>query len=152
MTTLYSLTERASRARSHHPKVRYSFATNRSGFALRVNWGGTKSFIVEGRVNGRVRRITLGRYPAMSVAKARIAALKMKGEIQDGIDPTVAEAEAEEARKRAEAEAITFKMLVDRYIEHAKSHSKKTAPGRAGLGALHPEGLEYPPALRHQPR
>ena len=127
MTTPYSLTETRVESAKPPPKGEIFFRDKSiRGFALRVNWGGTKSFIVEGRVNGRVRRITLGRYPAMSVAKARIAALKMKGEIQDGIDPTVAEAEAEEARKRAEAEAITFKMLVDRYIEHAKSHSKKT--------------------------
>ena len=30
------------------------------GFALRVTSGGAKSFIVEKRVNGRVKRITLG--------------------------------------------------------------------------------------------
>ena len=81
-----------------------------------MNWGGTKSFIVEGRVNGRVRRITLGKHPVMSVAKARAAALKMKGDMADGIDPTTA----------VETEAITFAALVADYIDHAKKHGKKT--------------------------
>jgi hypothetical protein len=45
------------------------------GFALRVNWGGTKSFILVGRVMGRVRRMTLGRWPVLPVVKARKQAL-----------------------------------------------------------------------------
>jgi hypothetical protein len=32
------------------------------GFALRVNPGGTKSFVLECRVKGRVRRQTLGKW------------------------------------------------------------------------------------------
>src|ERR1700731_3806311 len=81
------------------------------GFALRVNWGGTKSFILEGRVHGRVRRMTLGRWPVMPVVKARKRALEWKSVIADGGDPTA-----------SDDQAITFKALVDRYLEHAKLH------------------------------
>ena len=41
-------------------KGEVSIATVYLWLCLAVNWGGTKSFVGEGRVNGRVRRITLG--------------------------------------------------------------------------------------------
>src|SRR3569832_1569417 len=37
------------------------------GFALRITSNGVKSFIVEKRINGKVRRITLARYPVLLV-------------------------------------------------------------------------------------
>lgn len=116
MPTSHSLTETFVEKQKPPPKGEVFYRDrNIRGFALRVNWGGTKSFIVEGRVNGRVRRITLGRWPVMSVAKARGAALTLKGNIADGHDPTA-----------TETEAVTFAALVTRYIEHAKQHGKKT--------------------------
>jgi len=41
------------------------------GFALRIFWSGRRSFIKEGRIGGRVRRVTIGRYPDLSAAAAR---------------------------------------------------------------------------------
>jgi len=84
------------------------------GFALRVNWGGTKSFVIEGRIKGRVRRVTLGKWPVLPVVKARRRALEMKSVIADGGDPTA-----------AEPGATTFEALETRYIEHSKVHGKK---------------------------
>ena len=131
MTTLYSLTETRVESAKPPPKGEIFFRDKSiRGFALRVNWGGTKSFIVEGRVNGRVRRITLGKHPVMSVAKARAAALKMKGDMADGIDPTT-----------VETEAISFAALVADYIDHAKQHGKKTwAQDESALKLYIPKG------------
>ena len=47
-----------------------------SGFGLRVTSGGAKSFIVEKRVDGRVKRKTLGRYGNLTVEQARKEAMK----------------------------------------------------------------------------
>ncbi len=41
------------------------------GFGIRVSPKGTKSFILLFRVDGRARRLTIGRYPALSLAEAR---------------------------------------------------------------------------------
>ncbi len=57
------------------------------GFALRVTSGGAKSFIVEKRVNGRVKRITLGRYGNLTVEQARTEAMKILGNVATGGDP-----------------------------------------------------------------
>lgn len=58
-----------------------------SGFGLRVTSGGAKSFIVEKRVDGRVKRKTLGRYGNLTVEQARKEAMKFLGKVATGIDP-----------------------------------------------------------------
>jgi integrase len=87
------------------------------GFALRVTDNGVKSFIWEGRVKGRVRRITLGQFPALTVLDARKAALETKTAIVRGEDP---------AHERAEIRAErTFGDLSDAYLErHAKQRKR----------------------------
>ena len=57
------------------------------GFALRVTASGIKSFVVEELVNGKVRRMTLGRYGEITVEQARREAQKLLGKIATGIDP-----------------------------------------------------------------
>lgn len=86
------------------------------GFALRVNWGGTKSFVLECRVHGRVRRMTIGRWPAMPVVKARKKALEWKSVIAEGGDPMAG----------SEGDKITFGALAARYVKYVKAHGKKS--------------------------
>lgn len=57
------------------------------GFGLRITPSETKSFIVEKRVNGRVRRMTLGRYGELTVEQARKEARKLLGQVATGTDP-----------------------------------------------------------------
>lgn len=57
------------------------------GFALRVT-PGAKSFVVEKRIKGKVKRMTLARYPELTVEQARKHAQKLLGEIAGGSDPT----------------------------------------------------------------
>ena len=55
--------------------------TRVAGLALRVTSGGAKAWVWEGRVRGRVRRITLGPYPALSLAQAREQGLGVAGAV-----------------------------------------------------------------------
>src|SRR3569623_1085445 len=57
------------------------------GFALRITSIGIKSSVVEKRIKGIVRRITLARYPILTVEQARIEAQKQLGKIATGHDP-----------------------------------------------------------------
>ncbi len=52
------------------------------GFGLRVSTGGTKSWILERRIRGKVKRITLGRCNVISLEKAKSRALKLIQEIE----------------------------------------------------------------------
>jgi integrase len=76
------------------------------GFAVRVTSNGVKSFIVEKLVNGKVRRMTLGRYGELTVELARKEAQKLLGKIATGIDPI---AEKKSVKMQAVTLGDTFK-------------------------------------------
>jgi len=58
-----------------------------NGFGLRITASGRKSFIVEKRISGKVKRITLGRYGELTVEQARKQAIQILGKVAQGIDP-----------------------------------------------------------------
>lgn len=90
-----------------------------TGFALRITEG-AKSFIWEGRIKGRVRRVTLGQYPGLTVLMARKLALEVKTAIANGGNP--ADARMQERREG------TFGELAEAYISrYAKEHRKSWA-------------------------
>jgi integrase len=90
------------------------------GFALRVIATGAKSFVWEGRIKGRMRRVTLGKFPDLTVALAREKAIAMRGRIAQGDDPAT---EAQEARNEA-----TFEELTELYLErHARPHKRSAS-------------------------
>ena len=62
------------------------------GFALRVSYGGSKSFGYFYRYGGKLRRITLGTYPAMTLGNAREAWRKAREEVAAKRDPARARA------------------------------------------------------------
>src|SRR5947209_3687289 len=57
------------------------------GLALRVSCGGRKSWTYMYRVGGKLRRMTLGMYPHMSVAEAHDAWREARDSVQAGTDP-----------------------------------------------------------------
>lgn len=56
------------------------------GFALRVT-SGSKSYIVECRVSGKARRITLGKASLMTIDEARLQARQTLLQMASGFDP-----------------------------------------------------------------
>ena len=57
------------------------------GLSLRLSYGGSKSFSYLYRVGGKLRRMTLGIYPAMSLKQARDAWREAKSQLANGKDP-----------------------------------------------------------------
>lgn len=97
------------------------------GLALRVTAGGARSFVLETRIKGRQRRMTLGRYPYMNVATARKRAFALKVAIAEGGDPV--------AEKRDERHELTFGDLADTYLErHARVHKRSWKGDELMLG------------------
>jgi integrase len=89
------------------------------GLGLRVTYGGAKSWTVLYRIRGRLRRATLGRYPALSLAAARDKARELFKVVEKGTDP--GEVKAEERRRDADR----FEMVVAEFIErHAKPNNR----------------------------
>ena len=88
-----------------------------TGFALRITENGAKSFIWEGRVRGRPRRITIGAYPGLSVLAARREAIRIRSAIAEGRDPS--------REREAQRREPTFGDLAEAYMErHAKLHKR----------------------------
>jgi integrase len=60
------------------------------GLALRISYGGRKSWAFFYRIGGRLRRMSLGTYPALTLADAREAWREARQEAQAGRDPATA--------------------------------------------------------------
>ncbi|HVV69024.1 MAG TPA: integrase family protein [Gammaproteobacteria bacterium] len=89
------------------------------GFGVRVTSGGTKAFFVEKLVQGKLRRITLGRYPELTAEQARREGQKLLGKIATGIDP-IAE------KKEARVKVITLKQVFEDYLNARKTLKPST--------------------------
>lgn len=81
------------------------------GLRLRISEQGTRSWVWLKKVNGRTRRITLGRYPEIDIADARKAAAKLSGEAAMGTDPA-------QARKEARVTSMTY---ADAYADYMQA-------------------------------
>jgi integrase len=79
------------------------------GFGVRVTARGVKTFVLQRRVNGKERRITIGRLGPLTAEQARREATKLLGAIATGRDP-VAE------RKHAAIEAVTLGEAFAEYL------------------------------------
>lgn len=89
------------------------------GFALRITKNGIKSFIVEKSINGKVKRITLGRYGELTAEQARKEAQKLLGKIATGIDP-IAE------KQTAKLQSVSLYGTFEAYLKTRKTLKPKT--------------------------
>ena len=91
---------------------RITYDDDLKGFGVRVTPAGARSFVLNYRVGGRERRITIGAYPAWKVAPARKRAEDLRRQIDNGNDPM--------AERHADRVAPTVASLAERYLkEHA---------------------------------
>lgn len=94
------------------------FDASLPGFALRVSDAGRKTWIVLYRVNGRLRRMTLGTYPNLPLADAREQAEDALRAAAKGRDPA--------GEKQAGRKAETFAELADEYLERYAKAKKRS--------------------------
>src|SRR5437667_268670 len=73
------------------------------GLALRITAKGAKSWCTFYRFNGRLRRFTIGAYPAIKPAQARREAAAALDRARSGFDPA-----SEKRARRHAVEADTF--------------------------------------------
>ncbi|ANK83463.1 MAG: hypothetical protein TEF_12735 [Rhizobiales bacterium NRL2] len=91
------------------------------GLALRISYGGRKSWVFFYRLRGKQRRMKLGSWPAMSLAEARQAWRDARNEVEFGRDPA---AEKLEARRR---EPDTVQRVAEQFIEKWHRPRNRTA-------------------------
>ena len=94
--------------------------TDMPGLRLRVTSKGAKSFSYAYRFGAKTHRVTLGRYPALSLKKARIQLLDAKAHVQLGEDPRA------EKKKEKKKRNLTVASLAKEYIELYQKPKNKT--------------------------
>lgn len=89
-----------------------------SGFGVKLTPKGKKVFIQQTRLNGQIRRYTIGPYGSpWTLDKARLEARKLLGQVAAGVDPM--------EEKRAGKKDLTVKELTAIYWEAVESHKKE---------------------------
>jgi integrase len=105
---------------------RLTFDPGTEGFGVRVTPRGVKLFIAQARFGGRPRRVSVGRFPDMSVAKARQAARDALADLRVGKNPKAEQV----ARERA---ALNGQLTVSKFADEwlAEHVDKKLKPRTA---------------------
>ncbi|MGH1457214.1 MAG: tyrosine-type recombinase/integrase [Alphaproteobacteria bacterium] len=87
-----------------------------TGLALRISSTGSRSWILRATVGNKRRDMGLGRYPEISLAKAKELTVEQRLKIRDGIDPILARQNAQAALKAEQASFISFEEAAQQYI------------------------------------
>lgn len=90
-----------------------------TGFGVRVSPKGKMNFIYQGKLHGKILRISIGAFGQITPEQARKKADHLKGKISIGEDPR--------PKKPTEAEKTTFGDLLNAYVELLESQKKKSA-------------------------
>ena len=83
------------------------------GFGVRLT-PTARSYIVQGRVRGRDRRVTLGKHGVLTVQQARKRAQRELSKMSEGIDPS-------KEKKRREAQGVTLGQVVQAYLKDRRT-------------------------------
>ncbi len=116
-------TDRAIAEIKPKAKIYEVWEDGRTGLGVRMSPKGRKSWNYMYRFNGKARRMTLGTYPAVSLASARVKHAKAKELREKGTDPGALQVE----RKRAERTSETVADLIDEYLEKWARPRKRSA-------------------------
>jgi integrase len=95
---------------------RITYDAEIKGFGARITVKGARSFILNFYVAGVERRLTIGSYPAWSVATARARARELRREVDNGKDPMAARKPPEQKRTVAD--------VLNRFMERATKPDK----------------------------
>lgn len=111
----YRLSENMLKALCREPQHRNAhdyFDTQVQNLCVTIRPSGAASWCLRYRADGRQRRLTLGRFPGVSVEAARKAARKFLGEIAEGRDP----AAEKRARRQRDISTETYPAMAETFI------------------------------------
>ncbi len=112
-----ALTEKRIRDMRPGTGTRIEWDDQLRGLGVRITAAGVKAYVLNYRVDGRERRMTLGRVAELSLAAARKLASEQMALVRKGIDPL--------GQKDARRNAPTVAELFDRYLsDHARPNKK----------------------------
>ena len=110
--------------------------------------GPTKSWVLRYMLGGRARKMGLGSLNDFSLAEARERARQARQQLADGVDPIEARLAERDARRRDEAERITFKDASAKYLAVHESGWRNAKHRQQWRSTLHSYAF---PSLGHRP-
>jgi integrase len=113
--------------------------TKTTGLAVRITPNGVKTFCLVRRVAGKLERVTLGRYPAMTPEQARLRATELNATIAKGASPTA-------DKKRAKLEGKTLREVFEAYIDRHTLKPQTVFDIRRCMNEVYPDWLDKPMA------
>lgn len=84
------------------------------GFGCRINEKGSRTYIVQGRINGKERRVSIGRHGVFTVDQAREEARELLRSMRRGVDPV-------EEKAKEQAQGITLRETIADYVKHKRT-------------------------------
>ena len=90
------------------------------GLALRVSYGGAKAWVYFYRLFGKQKRLTLGRWPSMSLAAAREAWRDARQTLDKGESP----------KHQRPAQANSFAAVADESLKRDQAHNRTHVQGK----------------------
>lgn len=90
--------------------------------ALRITSNNIRSWVYFGRLHGRLRRITLGRFPAVSLKEARKRAGEVADKLREGEDVTQSCRDA-----RRETERDTFELVLSAWLKRDQAQNRSAS-------------------------
>ena len=106
------------------------------GLYLQVAEGGSKSWVLRFKINGKPRHLGLGPLHSVSLAQARIRAADARRLLLDGHDPIAARHAARSAARLSAVSSLTFDECADQYIAAHKSGWKNPKHAAQWLATL----------------
>ena len=91
------------------------------GLALRVGHGGSKSFEQFFRINGKLKRESLGRWPGVTLAAARESWRKTREAIATGEAP----------QRDGKSDAMLFELAIEQWLKRDQSQNKASSQYQA---------------------
>ena len=104
----------------------YVYDTALTGFGLTVYASGRKSFFIQYGPRGRLRRMALGQYGALTVEQARTMAQAKLGEVAQGADPL--------DQRHERSRMPTFSEWADEYLVGVRRRKKQPVHDERYLG------------------
>lgn len=92
------------------------------GLYIIIQPSGSRSWAVRYHLDGRVRKATVGTFPQMGLAEARLAANRIFDQLAAGVDPLEAARQAAEEARRARAQTVGI--IAQRYLADCQSRVK----------------------------
>jgi len=106
------------------------------GLTFTLSAKGTAAWVLRYRIGGKARELTLGRYPGITLMKARAIAAERRVAIQGGIDVAAEKQEHKGAAEIGEA-AITVKAVFEDFYKKRILNQRKRPEQVKGVFTLH---------------